>query len=45
MLLPQASTAGIMLRWLLARYQLTEFRLAVEIGDEMRLEVDGDRAD
>ncbi|CAK7274029.1 hypothetical protein SEPCBS57363_005952 [Sporothrix epigloea] len=38
-------TAGIMLRWLLARHRLPEFRLAVEIGDEMRLEDNGDSAD
>ena len=45
MLLLQASTAGTMLRWILARHRLPEFRLAVEIGDEMRLEDDWDEAD
>ena len=40
MLLSQAGTAGIILRWLLARHRLPEFRLAVEIGAEMRQEDD-----
>ena len=45
MLLSQAGTAGILLRWLLARHRLPEFWLAVEIGAEMRLEDDEVRVD
>lgn len=45
MLLSQASTAGIVLRRVLARHRQLEIRLAVEMGDEMRLEDDGIRLD
>ncbi|CAK7568275.1 MAG: hypothetical protein SEPTF4163_006262 [Sporothrix epigloea] len=44
-LLSQASTAGIMLWWPLARHRLPEFRLAVKIGDEMRQKDDEEQVE